>query len=47
MYNRYGINFPSKNDDWVKFEKINSTIVLNVLYGKEKEIIIQIINSKI
>ena len=37
-YNWYGINFPSEKDDWIKSEKINSTIVLNVLYEKEKEI---------
>ena len=37
-YDWYGTNFPSEKDDWVKFEKINSTIALNVLYGKEKEI---------
>ena len=35
-YNWYGINYPS--DDWLKFEKINSTIAINVLYEKEKEI---------
>ena len=37
-YNWYGINFPSEKDDCIKSEKINSTIVLNVLYEKEKEI---------
>ena len=32
------MNFPSEKDDWIKFEKINSAITLNVLYKKEKEI---------
>ena len=36
-HNWYRINFPSEKDDWVKFEKINSAITLNVLYKKEKE----------
>ena len=26
-----GINYPSKNDDWKKFEKNNPAIALNVL----------------
>ena len=34
-YTWYGINFSSEKHDWVKFEKINSTIALNVLYEKE------------
>ena len=33
-----GINFPSKIDDWKKFEKNNTTIALNKLHVKEKEI---------
>ena len=37
-YNWYGINFALENDDLAKFEKLNSTIALNVLYQKEKEI---------
>ena len=37
-YNWYGINFESEKDDLAKFEKLNSTIALNVLYQKEKEI---------
>ena len=37
-YNWYGINFASEKDDLAKFEKLNSTIALNVLYQKEKEI---------
>ena len=32
-YNRKGINFPSRKDDWKKFPiKNNPTIALNVLY---------------
>ena len=34
-----GINYPSKLDDWKKFEKNNPTIALNILYTKEKEIL--------
>ena len=37
-YNWYGVNFPSEKDEWVKIGKINSTIALNVLCEKEKEI---------
>ena len=37
-HNWYRMNFPSEKDGWVKFEKINSAITLNVLYKKEKEI---------
>ena len=32
------INYSSKIDDWKTFEKNNSTISLNILYIKEKEI---------
>ena len=38
-YNWEGINYPSKADDWKRFEKNNPTIALNVLYTKEKEIL--------
>ena len=38
-YNWKGIKYPSKIEDWKKFEKKNnSTIALNILYIKEKEI---------
>ena len=37
-YNWYQINFQLEKDDWVKLEKVNSTIALNMLYEKEKEI---------
>ena len=37
-YNWKGINYLSKIDDWQTFEKDNSTITLNILYIKEKEI---------
>ena len=33
------INYPSKFDDWKRFEKNNPTIALNILYTKEKEIL--------
>ena len=36
-YNWKGINFPSEKDDWKKSEKINVTIVLNVLYAKKEK----------
>ena len=38
-YNRKGLNFPSKRDDWKTFEKNNPLIALNILYIKEKEIL--------
>ena len=31
-----GIDYPSENDDWKKFEKNNRTNALNVLYAKKK-----------
>ena len=37
-YNWQGIDFPSKKDDWKKFEKNNVTIALNVLYAKKEKI---------
>ena len=37
-YNWKEINYPTKIDDWKAFEKNNSTIALNILYTKEKEI---------
>ena len=37
-YNWKGINYPSKQSDWKKFEKNNPTVALNILYTKEKEI---------
>ena len=38
-YNWERINYPSKIDNWKESEKNNSTIALNVLYIKEKEIL--------
>ena len=38
-YNWEGINYPSKVDDWKRFEKNNPAIALNILYTKEKEIL--------
>ena len=37
-YNWEGTNYPSKIDDWKRFEKNNWAIALDVLYTKEKEI---------
>ena len=37
-YNWEGIKYPSKIDDWKKFEKNNLTVTLNILFIKEKEI---------
>ena len=31
------MKYPSKIEDWEKFESNNSTIVLDVLYEKEKK----------
>ena len=36
-YNWKGINYPSKTDDWKTFEKINTTIALNIFYIKKKK----------
>ena len=36
-YNWKGINYPSKIDEWKKFEKNNPTIALFIFYIKEKE----------
>ena len=30
------MNYPSKLDEWKKFEKNNPTIAINILYTKEK-----------
>ena len=37
-YNWKEINYPPKIFDWKRFEENNPTIVLNILYIKEKEI---------
>ena len=37
-YNWDGIKYPSKKEDWKKFESINQTIAFDVLYEKEIEI---------
>ena len=37
-YNWEGINFPSVEDDWKKFEKNNVKIALNVLQAKKEKI---------
>ena len=36
-YNREGITFLSKKDDWKKFEKNNVSIAPNVLYAKREK----------
>ena len=36
-YNWEGINFPSKKDDWKKFDKNNLAITLNVWYAKNEK----------
>ena len=33
-----GIKYPSKIDNWKKFEKNNATIALNFFYAKEEKI---------
>ena len=33
--NWYEIHFQLEKDDWVKLEKVNPTIALNMLYEKE------------
>ena len=38
-YNWDGKNYPSKMDDWKKFQKNSPTIAVNILYFKEKEIL--------
>ena len=38
VYNWEGIRYPSKLDDWKRFEKNNPAIALNILCTKEKEI---------
>ena len=38
-YNREAINYPSKLDDWKRFEKNNPAIAFNILYTKENEIV--------
>ena len=37
-YNQKGIKYPSKIDDWKRFEKNNPKSTFNFLYTKEKEI---------
>ena len=33
-YNRKGINYPTKMDDWKIFEKNNPVLIFNILYVK-------------
>ena len=37
-YKWKGINYPSKIEDWKRFERNNPTIALNILYVKERGI---------
>ena len=32
-----GVNFPSRKDDWKKFEESNVAIAFNVLYAKKEK----------
>ena len=36
-YTWEGIHFPSEKHDWMKFEKNNVTIAINVLYAKKEK----------
>ena len=36
-YNWNGIKYPSKKEDWKRFEKNNPTVALSVLYSEEME----------
>ena len=44
-YNSKGINYPSEIDDWKKFEKYNLASALNLLYTKEKQILLAYISK--
>ena len=44
-YNWERINYPSKKEDWKRFEKNNSTFAVNILYTKEKEILLAYISK--
>ena len=39
------MNFPSGKDDWKKFEKNNPTIALNILYVKNENICLILIQN--
>ena len=41
-----GIKYPSKLEDWKRFEKNHSEITLNILYGKNTEILPAYISSQ-
>ena len=43
--NLEGIDYPSENDDWKKFEKNNQTNALNVLYAKKKLYILAVFQN--
>ena len=44
-YKWEGINYPSEKDGWNKFEKINVTIALNLLYTKKEKYILLIFQN--
>ena len=37
-YNREGINYPSKKDEWKELEKNNLAIALNTLYAEKEQV---------
>ena len=41
-YNWEGINYPSKIDDWKRFQKNSPIIALNILYTKKKKKYVQL-----
>ena len=44
-YDWKGINYSSKIDDWKTFRKNNATIARNILYIKEKNILLAYISK--
>ena len=55
IYKSEETSFPSENDDWKKFKKVNVIVTLNVLYTKKQkkyillmfQKILQIVKSKL
>ena len=41
-YNWKGIEFPAGSKEWLKFEENNKTIAFNILYAKQKKIVLYI-----
>ena len=44
-YKLEGIIFPSRKKDWIKLEKNNVAIVVNVLYDKKEKYVLLIFQS--